>query len=87
MKKVTTTFYLNGRIKIFNGDSESDNLSQFLDEYSEATPELYQSDKNKIVTAIQRNGNTTINFIYRQNYEITDFLNCNFKSKELIWFI
>jgi hypothetical protein len=48
MKKVTTTFYLNGRIKVFNGDSESDNLSQFLDQYSE------------------------------------DFLNCNFKSKELI---
>ena len=87
MKKVTTTFYLNGRIKVFNGDSESDNLSQFLDEYSEATPELYQSDKNKIVTAIQRDENTTLNFIYRQNYEITDFLNCNFKSKELIWFI
>jgi hypothetical protein len=28
-----------------------------------------------------------LNFIYRQNYEITDFLNCNFKSKDLIWFI
>ena len=83
MKKVTTTFYLNGRIKIFNGDSESDNLSQFLDEYSEATPELYQSNYNKIVTAIQREGNTTINFIYRQNYEITNFLNCKFKSSQI----
>lgn len=83
MKKVTTTFYLNGRIKIFNGDSESDNLSQFLDQYSEATPELYQSNYNKIVTAIQREGNTTINFIYRQNYEITNFLNCKFKSSQI----
>jgi len=84
MKKVTTTFYLNGRTKTFNSDSEAKNLEKFLDEYSEATPELYQSDKNKIVTAIQRDGNTTLNFIYRQNYEITDFLNCNFKSKDLI---
>ena len=83
MKKVTTTFYLNDRIKIFNGDSESDNLSQFLDQYSEATPELYQSNYNKIVTAIQREGNTTINFIYRQNYEITNFLNCKFKSSQI----
>ena len=83
MKKVTTTFYLNDRIKIFNGDSESDNLSQFLDQYSEATPELYQSNYNKIVTAIQRDGNTTINFIYRQNYEITNFLNCKFKSSQI----
>ena len=39
MKKVTTSFYLNGRIKIFNGDSESDNLSQFLDEYAETGKE------------------------------------------------
>ena len=83
MKKVTTTFYLNDRIKIFNGDSESDNLSQFLDQYSEATHELYQSNYNKIVTAIQREGNTTINFIYRQNYEITNFLNCKFKSSQI----
>ena len=80
MKKVTTTFYLNGRIKIFNGDSESDNLTQFLDSFSEATPELYQK-KNKIVSSIQRDKDTTINFIYKENFEITDFLNCNFKSK------
>ena len=75
MKKVTTTFYLNGRIKIFNGDSESDNLTQFLDSFSEATPELYQK-KNKIVSSIQRDKD-----IYKENFEITDFLNCNFKSK------
>ena len=80
MKKVTTTFYLNGRIKVFNGDSESDNLTQFLDSFSEATPELYQK-KNKIVSSIQRDKDTTINFIYKENFEITDFLNCNFKSK------
>lgn len=80
MKKVTTTFYLNGRIKTFNGDSESDNLTQFLDSFSEATPELYQK-KNKIVSSIQRDKDTTINFIYKENFEITDFLNCNFKSK------
>ena len=42
LQGVTTTFYLNGRIKTFNGDSEANNLSQFLDGYSEATPELFE---------------------------------------------
>ena len=54
MKKVTTTFYLNGRTKTFNSDSEAKNLEKFLDEYSEATPELYQSDKNKIVINLMK---------------------------------
>ena len=78
---VTTTFYLNGRIKTFEGNSEASNLSQFLDGYSEATPELFE-EKNKIVTAIQRKNNVTENFTYRTRDEINDFLSCKFKSKQ-----
>ena len=79
MKNVTTTFYLNGRIKTFNSESEAKNLEKFLDEFSEATPELFE-DKNKIITSIRRENNVSQNFRYTTRDEINNFLSCKFKS-------
>ena len=79
MKNVTTIFYLNGRIKTFNSESEAKNLAKFLDEFSEATPELFE-DKNKIITSVRRENNVSKNFKYITKDEINNFLSCKFKS-------
>jgi hypothetical protein len=76
---VITTFFLNGRIKTFEGKSESENLMQFIDSFSEATPELYE-DKNKIISSIVNGDQVTTNYTYISNVEINNFLNCKFKS-------
>ena len=81
MKLVTTTFYLNGRIKTYNSDSESQNLMDFLNDYSEAKPELFVNN-NKVITSIQREGNVTKNYKYRTRDELNNFLSFNFKSEE-----
>ena len=79
MKNVTTTFYLNGRIKTFNSESEAKNLEMFLNDFSEATPELFE-DKNKIITSIRRDKKVSENFRYSTKDEINNFLSCKFKS-------
>ena len=79
MKNVTTTFYLKGRIKTFNSESEAKNLAKFLDDFSEATPELFE-DKNKIITSVRRVNNVSKNFKYITKDEINNFLSCKFKS-------
>ena len=81
MKLVTTTFYLNGRIKTYNSDSESQNLMDFLNDYSEAKPELFVNN-NKVITSIQREGNVTKNYKYRTRDELNNFLSFNFKSEK-----
>lgn len=79
MKNVTTIFYLNGRIKTFNSESEAKNLGMFLDDFSEATKELFE-DKNKIITSVSREDNVSENFTYSTRDEINNFLSCKFKS-------
>ena len=79
MKNVTTTFYLKGRIKTFNSESEAKNLEKFLDEFSEATPELFRPE-NQIITSVRRENNVTQNFRYITKDEINNFLSCKFKS-------
>tara|TARA_R100000734_G_C3286377_1_gene79013 strand:+ start:615 stop:872 length:258 start_codon:yes stop_codon:yes gene_type:complete len=80
-KLVTTTFYLNGRIKTYNSDSESQNLTDFLNDYSEAKPELFENN-NKVITSIQREGNVTKNYKYLTKDELNNFLSFNFKSEQ-----
>ena len=79
MKNVKTTFYLKGRIKTFNSESEAKNLEKFLDDFSEATTELFE-DKNKIITSVRRNKKVSENFRYSTKDEINNFLSCKFKS-------
>ena len=81
MKLVTTTFYLNGRIKTYNSESESQNLTDFLNDYSEAKPELFVNN-NKVITSIQREGNVTKNYKYLTKDELNNFLSFNFKSEQ-----
>ena len=79
IKSIITTFYLDGRIKTYSGNSELENLNQFLDDYSEAQHEIFK-DKNKIVSAFQIDGEQPINFKYLTKEEKNNFFSCKFKS-------
>mgnify|MGYP000073162227 FL=1 len=76
---IITTFFLNGRVKTFEGKSENDNLKKFLDEYSEATPELFENN-NKIISHRYFGDKVTTNYIYKTKEEINNFLDCKFQS-------